>query len=97
MSAVIPRRLTGSIVLFSTSLPLARATVTPYPPVNHGRNISFQGLLLLRSAYWTTTASDTNGYSATNIKIVNRKQQYHEDATTLLATAGTSWSRTDSP
>ncbi len=48
--------------------------------VNHCRNISFQGLLLLRSAYWTTTVSDTENFSATNIKIVNRKQQYHDDA-----------------
>ena len=48
--------------------------------VNHCRNISFQGLLLLRSAYWTTTVSDTDNFSATNIKIVNRKQQYHDDA-----------------
>ena len=48
--------------------------------VNHCRNISFQGLLLLRSAYWTVTVSDTENFSATNIKIVNRKQQYHDDA-----------------
>ena len=48
--------------------------------VNHCRNISFQGLLLLRSAYWTMTVSDTENFSATNIKIVNRKQQYHDDA-----------------
>jgi hypothetical protein len=48
--------------------------------VNHCRDITFQGLLLLRSAYWTTTVSDTENFSATNIKIVNRKQQYHDDA-----------------
>ena len=48
--------------------------------VNNCRNISFQGLLLLRSAYWTVTVSDTDTFSATNIKIVNRKQQYHDDA-----------------
>jgi len=48
--------------------------------VSHCRNISFQGLLLLRSAYWTTTVSDTENFSAINIKIVNRKQQYHDDA-----------------
>jgi len=48
--------------------------------VNHCRNISFQGLLLLRSAYWTVTVSDTQGFTSTNIKIVNRKQQYHDDA-----------------
>ena len=48
--------------------------------VDHCRNISFQGLLLLRSAYWTTTVSDTENFSSINIKIVNRKQQYHDDA-----------------
>ena len=48
--------------------------------VNHCKNITFQGLLLLRSAYWTTTVSDTENFSAINIKIVNRKQQYHDDA-----------------
>ena len=48
--------------------------------VNHCKNIMFQGLLLLRSAYWTTTVSDTENFSAINIKIVNRKQQYHDDA-----------------
>jgi Pectate lyase superfamily protein len=48
--------------------------------VNKSRNISFEGLLLLRSAYWTVTVSDTENFTATNIKIVNRKQQYHDDA-----------------
>jgi len=48
--------------------------------VNRSRNISFQGLLLLRSGYWTVTVSDTENFSSTNIKIVNRKQQYHDDA-----------------
>ena len=48
--------------------------------VNNCRNITFEGLLLLRSAYWTVTVSDTDNFSATNIKIVNRKQQYHDDA-----------------
>ena len=48
--------------------------------VNHCKNITFQGLLLLRSSYWTTTVSDTENFSAINIKIVNRKQQYHDDA-----------------
>ena len=46
----------------------------------HCNNISFQGLLLLRSAYWTTTVTDTDNFFVTNIKIVNRKQQYHDDA-----------------
>jgi len=35
--------------------------------VNHCKNISFQGLLL-RSAYWTTTVSDTENFSAVNIR-----------------------------
>jgi hypothetical protein len=48
--------------------------------INNCKNISFEGLLLLRSAYWTTTVSDTENFTATNIKIVNRKQQYHDDA-----------------
>jgi hypothetical protein len=48
--------------------------------VNNSRNISFQGLLLLRSAYWTVTVTDSENFSAKNIKIVNRKQQYHDDA-----------------
>jgi polygalacturonase len=48
--------------------------------VNHCRNITFEGLRLLRSAYWTVTVSDTEGFTARNIKIVNRKQQYHDDA-----------------
>jgi hypothetical protein len=48
--------------------------------VNKCRNINFEGLLLLRSAYWTVTVSDSENFSAKNIKIVNRKQQYHDDA-----------------
>jgi len=48
--------------------------------VDHCRNITFEGLMLLRSAYWTVTVSDTEGFTARNIKIVNRKQQYHDDA-----------------
>jgi len=48
--------------------------------VNNCRNITFEGLLLLRSAYWTVTVSDTENFTAKNIKIVNRKQQYHDDA-----------------
>jgi len=48
--------------------------------VNNSRNISFQDLLLLRSAYWTVFVTNTAGFSTHNIKIVNRKQQYHDDA-----------------
>ena len=48
--------------------------------VNNCHNISFQDLLLLRSAYWTVTCHGTENFSTRNIKIVNRKQQYHDDA-----------------
>jgi hypothetical protein len=48
--------------------------------VNNSRNISFQDLLLLRSAYWTVTVSGSEHFSTHHLKIVNRKQQYHDDA-----------------
>jgi hypothetical protein len=48
--------------------------------VNNCRNISFEDLLLLRSAYWTVNVIGTENFSTRNIKIVNRKQQYHDDA-----------------
>jgi hypothetical protein len=48
--------------------------------VNNSRTVSFQDLLLLRSAYWTVTVSGSEGFSTRNIKIINRKQQYHDDA-----------------
>ena len=48
--------------------------------INDCRNISFQDLLLLRSAYWTVNVFGTENFSTRNIKIVNRKQQYHDDA-----------------
>ena len=48
--------------------------------INDCRNISFQDLLLLRSAYWTVNVFGTENFSTHNIKIVNRKQQYHDDA-----------------
>jgi hypothetical protein len=48
--------------------------------VNNSRNISFQDLLLLRSAYWTVVVSGSDHFSTRNLKIVNRKQQYHDDA-----------------
>jgi hypothetical protein len=48
--------------------------------VNNSRNISFQDLLLLRSAYWTVHVTGSENFSTRNIKIVNRKQQYHDDA-----------------
>lgn len=48
--------------------------------VNNSHNISFQDLLLLRSAYWTVFVIGSDHFSTRNIKIVNRKQQYHDDA-----------------
>jgi len=48
--------------------------------VNNSRNICFQDLLLLRSAYWTVTVSGSENFSSHHLKIVNRKQQYHDDA-----------------
>ena len=56
--------------------------------VNHSRNVSFQDLLLLRSAYWTVTVSGSQNFSTHHLKIVNRKQQYHDDAYDF--TSGTS-------
>ena len=47
--------------------------------VNNSRNVSFQGLLLLRSAEWTVHVINSENFSTHNIKIVNRKQQYHDD------------------
>ena len=48
--------------------------------VNNCKNIIFQDLFLLRSAYWTVTVSNTDGFTSRNIKLINRKQQYHDDA-----------------
>jgi hypothetical protein len=48
--------------------------------VNNSRNVSFQDLLLLRSAYWTVTVSGSQNFSTHHLKIINRKQQYHDDA-----------------
>ena len=55
--------------------------------VNDSRNISFQDLLLLRSAYWTVLVSGSEYFSTRNIKIVNRKQQYHDDDYDFSATS----------
>ncbi len=48
--------------------------------VNNSRNIVLQDLLLLRCAYWTVHVTGSEYFSSRNIKIVNRKQQYHDDA-----------------
>jgi len=47
--------------------------------VSNCRNVSFSDLLLLRAAYHDINVSGTENYSNHNIKIVNRKQQYHDD------------------
>lgn len=48
--------------------------------VNNCKNITLQDLFLLRSSYWTVTVSNTDGFTSRNIKLINRKQQYHDDA-----------------
>jgi polygalacturonase len=48
--------------------------------INNSRNVSFQDLLLLRSAYWTINVFGSENFTTRNIKVVNRKQQYHDDA-----------------
>ena len=48
--------------------------------VSNCRNISFDDLLLLRAAYHDVNVSGCENFSNHNIKIVNRKQQYHDDA-----------------
>jgi len=48
--------------------------------VYNSRNVSFQDLLLLRGAYWTVHVIGSEHFSTRNIKIVSRKQQYHDDA-----------------
>ncbi|MGA3182834.1 MAG: glycosyl hydrolase family 28-related protein [Verrucomicrobiota bacterium] len=48
--------------------------------VSNCRNVSFDDLLLLRAAYHDINVSGCQNYSNHNIKIVNRKQQYHDDA-----------------
>ena len=48
--------------------------------VNNCRNISFDDLLLLRACYHDVNVSGCENFSNHNIKIVNRKQQYHDDA-----------------
>jgi hypothetical protein len=47
--------------------------------INTCRNITFQDLLLLRSAEWTAHVIDTENFTSRNIKIVNRKRQHHDD------------------
>lgn len=48
--------------------------------VYNSRNVTFEDLVLLRSAYWTVTVTNTDGFTSRNIKIVSRKNQYHDDA-----------------
>ena len=48
--------------------------------VSNCKNVTFQDLFLLRSSYWTVTVSNTDGFTSRNIKLISRKQQYHDDA-----------------
>ena len=48
--------------------------------VSNCKNVTFQDLFLLRSAYWTVTVSNTDGFTSRGIKLISRKQQYHDDA-----------------
>ena len=48
--------------------------------VNGGRNVSFSDLILRRVCYHDINVSNCENFSNHNIKIVNRKQQYHDDA-----------------
>jgi hypothetical protein len=47
--------------------------------ISNSRNITFQDLLLLRSAEWTVHVVDSESFTTRNIKIVNRKRQHHDD------------------
>ncbi len=47
--------------------------------IDNCRNITFEDLLLLRSAEWTVHVIDTEHFTTRNIKIVNRKRQHHDD------------------
>ena len=48
--------------------------------VSNCKNVTFQDLFLLRASHWTVTVSNTDGFTSRNIKLINRKQQYHDDA-----------------
>ena len=48
--------------------------------VSNCRNVTFQDLFLLRASHWTVTVSNTDGFTSRNIKLISRKQQYHDDA-----------------
>ena len=47
--------------------------------VNTCRNITFQDLLLLRNPERSVLVTNTEHFTARNIKIVNRKRQHHDD------------------
>jgi polygalacturonase len=53
--------------------------------INNSRNITFQDLLLLRSAEWTVHVINSEHFTTRNIKIVNRKRQHHDDVYDLTA------------
>ena len=48
--------------------------------VSNCKHITFEDLRLLRSARWTVDVRESEYFTTRNIKIVNRKQQYHDDA-----------------
>lgn len=48
--------------------------------INNSRNVTFQDLLLTRGCYWQVNVTGTENFTSRNIKIVSRKQQYHDDA-----------------
>ncbi|MGD1084755.1 MAG: glycosyl hydrolase family 28-related protein [Verrucomicrobiota bacterium] len=48
--------------------------------VSNCRDVSFDDLLLLRAAYHDINVNNCVNFTNRNIKIVNRKQQYHDDA-----------------
>ena len=48
--------------------------------VNNSRNITLQDLLLLRPAWWFINVFGSENFTSRHIKVVSRKQQYHDDA-----------------
>ena len=48
--------------------------------VNNSKHITFEDLRLLRTAHWTVDVHETEYFTSRNVKIINRKQQYHDDA-----------------
>ena len=55
--------------------------------INNSRNITFENLLLLRSAEWTVHVINSEHFTTRNIKIVNRKRQHHDDVYDLTGSS----------